>query len=243
MVTGKGEDTIKHYILFDNDGVLVETEKWYYAASKRANKEFFGIDLEFESYMQIMSRGGTAWEEAQRQGIDEGTIAHARAQRNRYYQEYLQHEDIAIQDVQKILKELAQNYRMGIVTTSRRVDFEIIHKGRGIVDFMDFILCEEDYKRAKPHPEPYLTGLGIFNAQKEQAIVVEDSKRGLTSANRAQIECVIVHNEFTKTHDFSTADYRIDRLSDLTALLERLSGNKSPICIHSAPTQKYRESG
>ena len=108
---------------------------------------------------------------------------------------------------------------MGIVTTSRRVDFEIIHKNLGIVDFMDFVLFEEDYEFAKPHPQPYLKGLEIFGANKNEAIVVEDSKRGLTSAYKAGIECVIVKNEFTITQDFSQATYFIDSLKELEAIL------------------------
>jgi len=86
---------------------------------------------------------------------------------------------------------------MGIVTTSKRVDFELIHDKRGIVDYMDFVLCVEDYPRAKPHPDPYLKGLEKFNSSKEDAIVVEDSQRGLSSTVAAGIECVIVKNDFT----------------------------------------------
>ena len=108
---------------------------------------------------------------------------------------------------------------MAIVTTSRRVDFELIHKNRGISDYMQFILCVEDYKRAKPYPDPYLKGLELFNASKEQTIVVEDSQRGLTSAVNANIECVIVKNEFTITQDFSKAKYFIDKLEHLETIL------------------------
>jgi len=211
---------MKKYILFDNDGVLVETEKWYYEASKKSLKEFFDINLQFDEYMDIMAHGKTAWEPAIKRGFSEEKITEARDKRNSYYQCYLQTEDIAIKDVQDILEQLSQHFKMGIVTTSRRVDFEIIHKNRGITDFMDFVLCEEDYTYAKPHPEPYLTGLKLFGGTKDEAIVVEDSQRGLTSAHSAGIECVVVHNEFTTTHDFSKATYKIEKLSDLLNLLK-----------------------
>lgn len=111
---------------------------------------------------------------------------------------------------------------MGIVTTSRRVDFEIIHKNKGIIDFMDFVLCVEDYQRAKPYPDPYLKGLELFGAKKEETIIVEDSQRGLLSAFHAGIDCVIVHNEFTKTQDFSKANYFIKSLNELKSLLINL---------------------
>lgn len=209
---------MKKYILFDNDGVLVETEVWYYEASKRALKEFFDVDLEFDEYMEIMTAGNGVWVAAKDATNDEKTIA--RNQRDVYYQEYLRNEDISINNVHNILRELQKKYKMAIVTTSRRVDFEIIHKDRGITDFMEFVLCVEDYPRSKPHPDPYLKGLELFNAKKEETIIVEDSERGLISANRAGIDCIIVHNEFTKTQDFSTAIDKVDTLSDLQTLLK-----------------------
>jgi HAD superfamily hydrolase (TIGR01509 family) len=82
------------------------------------------------------------------------------------------------------------------------VDFEIIHETRPITQFMDFVLVREDYKFAKPHPEPYLTGLKRFGATKEEALVVEDSSRGLSSAVAAGIDCAIVYNDFTKYMTF-----------------------------------------
>ena len=108
---------------------------------------------------------------------------------------------------------------MAIVTTAKRVDFDLIHEKRQIRQFMDFVLVREDYERAKPHPEPYLTGLKRFGATKEETLVVEDSPRGLKSAVAAGIDCAIVCNEFTKSHDFSQAHYRIQTLAELKDII------------------------
>ncbi|GAA2479637.1 HAD family hydrolase [Winogradskya humida] len=108
---------------------------------------------------------------------------------------------------------------MAIVTTAKRADFELIHQNRHIRQFMDFVLVREDYNHAKPHPEPYLTGLNRFGATREETLVIEDSARGLNSAVAAGIDCAIVHNDFTRTHDFSRADYRIKTLLDLKDII------------------------
>ncbi len=209
---------MKKYILFDNDGVLVETEIWYYRASAKVLKTM-GIEMSPEAYKEIMINGLSSFVLAERVGFDEHAVHKARAQRDDMYQHYLQTEDIAIDGVQEVLSELKEQYKMAIITTSRRVDFELIHASRGIVDYMDFVLCVGEYARAKPHPDPYLKGLKQFNAKKEEAIVVEDSQRGLRSAVAAGIECVIVQNDFTVSHDFSTATHRIDTLGELEKLL------------------------
>jgi len=152
-------------------------------------------------------------------GIDEQTIGRQRKIRNNYYQEYLRTEAIEIEGVVETLAELSKYVRMAIVTTAKRVDFEIIHEKRQVRQFMDFVLVREDYKHAKPHPEPYLTGLKRFGAAKEETLVVEDSSRGLNSAVAAGIDCVIVHNEFTKAHDFSQASGRIETLIELKDII------------------------
>lgn len=80
-------------------------------------------------------------------------------------------------------------------------------------------LVREDYEFTKPHPEPYLTALERFGASKEEALVVEDSNRGLSAAVAAGIDCAIVHNDFTKSHDFSQATYRIEALMELKDII------------------------
>jgi len=212
---------MKKYILFDNDGVLVETEPLYFKANVKALSEL-GVELTLERYMKIMARGGNAWEVALEKGITKEVIDKKRFQRDEYYQEYIRTSNIEIDNVKEILTELSKTYKMGIVTTSRRVDFELIHNNRGITDFMEFVLCVEDYPRAKPYADPYLAGLEKFNASAEETIVVEDSQRGLTSAYNAKIDCVIVKNEFTLSHDFSKASYKIDSLKDLIEVLKNI---------------------
>ena len=84
-----------------------------------------------------------------------------------------------------------------------------------------FVLVREDYEKSKPHPEPYLKGVKQFGCKKEEVLIVEDSERGLNSAVAAGIECAIVYNEFTKSHDFSKATYKINSLSELARIFHK----------------------
>jgi HAD superfamily hydrolase (TIGR01509 family) len=209
---------VKKYILFDHDGVLVDTESWYYKAGERALADI-GLTLDKDQYLRDMSQGLSTWAQARAAGIDERTISTQREVRDRYYREYLRSEAIEIEGVVDTLAELSKYVRMAIVTTAKRQDFDVIHEKRQIKQFMDFVLVREDYKLSKPHPEPYLTGLKRLRATKEQTLVVEDSSRGLNSAVAAGIDCAIVHNDFTKTHDFSQATHRIETLSELKDII------------------------
>lgn len=208
----------KKYILWDHDGVLVDTEKWYYEATRKALAEldvFFSMDL----YLDHMQEGKSLWLLASGQGIQEEVIRKYKERRNRYYQEYLLKEDIGIPGVEETLELLSRNFSMAIVTTSKRRDFNLIHHERKICSFMDFILTIEDYEHAKPSPDPYLKALEKFSADRREAIVIEDSGRGLRSAAAAGIDCIIVRNEFTLQHDFSMASAIVDKIGDLTLML------------------------
>lgn len=205
---------MKKYLLLDHDGVLVDTELWYFRAGERALADI-GVTLDQEQYLRDMSAGWGTWAQARAAGIDEETISRQREVRNAYYQEFLRTEAIEIDGVVDTLAELSEHVRMAIVTTARRADFELIHEKRHLRQFMDFVLVREDYRLAKPHPEPYLTGLRRFGATRAETLVVEDSARGLSSAVAAGIDCVVVHNDFTKTQDFSRATRRIATLEEL----------------------------
>jgi HAD superfamily hydrolase (TIGR01509 family) len=213
---------VKKYILFDHDGVLVDTECWYYQAGERALADI-GLMLDKNQYLRDMNQGLGTWVQARAAGIDEQTISRQREVRNDYYQEYLRTEAIEIEGVVETLAELSKYVRMAIVTTAKRADFELIHEKRQVRQFMDFVLVREDYERSKPHPEPYMTGLKRFGAAKEETLVVEDSTRGLHSAVGAGIDCAIVHNDFTKAQDFSQASYRIETLIELKDIVLELT--------------------
>lgn len=212
---------MKKYILFDHDGVLVDTEFWYYKAGERALAEI-GFTLDKEQYLRDMTQSLGTWSQARAAGMDEQIISKQREVRDVYYQEYLRKEAIEIEGVVETLAELSKYVRMAIVTTAKRAYFQLIHE-RQIRKFMEFVLEREDYEQTKPHPEPYLTGLKRFGAAKEETLIVEDSNRGLNSAVAAGIDCAIVHNDFTKTHDFSQASYRIKTLIELKDIILNLN--------------------
>jgi HAD superfamily hydrolase (TIGR01509 family) len=209
---------VKRYLLLDHDGVLVDTESWYHRAGERALADI-GLTLDKDQYLRDMNQGSGTWAQARAAGVDETTISRLRVARDRYYQEYLRTEPIEIDGVVEALAELSKYARMAIVTTAKRADFDLIHAQRHIRQFMEFVLVREDYRLAKPHPEPYLTGLERFGATRAETLVVEDSARGLTSAVAAGLDCAVVHNDFTRSHDFTRARYRIETLIDLTDII------------------------
>jgi len=210
---------VKRYILWDNDGVLVDTEFWYFTATQRALAEL-GVTLPKHTYLQRMAQGKSSWDLATAAGIDADRIAMKRQQRDAWYEEYLLHEAIDIPGIEQMLEKLSKTHKMAIVTTSTSAHFELIHRHRNLTRFMNFVLTREDYVLSKPDPEPYLRALQIFGASADECLVVEDSRRGLQSAIAAGIDCAVVYNEFTAGHDFSGARHQLKSLDELPGIID-----------------------
>ncbi|MBD3646951.1 MAG: HAD family phosphatase [Pseudomonadales bacterium] len=209
------------HLLFDHDGVLVDTEKWYFEATRQALARL-GVIMTFDDYKQHLVDGTSNWTDAEKEGATQAEIAAARAWRDDRYQYYLLREDIDIPGVAEVLDELNPRFRMAVITTSRRPDFELIHRERTLLDNMAFVLCREDYDKAKPHAEPYEAGLRRFGIGPDSAVVIEDSKRGLAAAEAAGIRTIKVHNEFV-AHQQAVSDYAIESLQELPELLKRIN--------------------
>jgi HAD superfamily hydrolase (TIGR01509 family) len=211
---------VKRYILWDNDGVLVDTEQWYFKATQRALGEL-GVHLDEKTYQERMVRGASSWELAAQAGIDPERIAAKRQQRNAYYQAHLAQETIEIPGVEQVLAKLARDNKvnMAIVTTSTRANFDLIHRRGNLLRFMDFVLTREDYVSSKPDPEPYLLALSRFGASADECLAVEDSQRGLQAAIAAGIDCAVVYNAFTERHDFSGATHLLGSIRDLPGII------------------------
>ena len=212
------------HLLFDHDGVLVDTERWYFEATREA-LAMLDLNMTFDDYKQHLVDGTSSWKGATALGATDSEISETRTWRDARYQHYLQTENIDIEGVAEVLEELSKTYKMAVVTTSKRADYELIHRDRTLLNKMAFSLCREDYISPKPAAEPYKTGLTRFGVSADSAIVIEDSKRGLLAAQAAGIRAVKVHNEFV-AHQNANADYTIPSLGELPLLLKSLDGQQ-----------------
>lgn len=192
-------------VLWDNDGVLVDTEGLYFRACQTVLKTA-GIALTLEQFKDIsLRRGESTLKLAEDRGVSDEEITCLRLQRDRFYVELLQAQACVIDGVEEVLRSLHGRVRMGVVTSTRREHFEIVHARSGLTKYLDFVITHEDYEHSKPHPEPYLTALKRYGLQPQECIVVEDSERGLAAARAAGLECLVVLSEWTKDGDFQNA--------------------------------------
>jgi HAD superfamily hydrolase (TIGR01509 family) len=208
-------------ILWDNDGVLVDTEELYFRAT-RETLEGEGAVLSREQFIEyLMRRGQSVWEVLlPRKSAD--AIAALRRERDALYSEFLRTEVCAMRGVLEAVSALRPRYRMAVVTSSHREHFDIAHRNSGLVAMFATIVAREDYVHSKPHPEPYLTALARVGLPADRCIAIEDSERGVTSALAAGLRCIAIPQGLTANGDFSAATMVLQSIVEVPDALARL---------------------
>jgi HAD superfamily hydrolase (TIGR01509 family) len=206
-------------LLWDHDGVLVDTEGLYFQATREMLAKV-DVTLTSELYRQYLLVEGTgAWHLAEQRGVSPSEIQALRAQRNLRYAQLLAQGDVLVPGVLPVLASLARRYRMAIVTSSQRDHFATIHRATGLPQHFELVLTRGDYVHSKPAPEPYLTALTRMQLRAEQCLVIEDSERGLRAACAAGLRCWVVPSQLTQGSSFSGAERTFANLAELCEAL------------------------
>ncbi len=206
-------------LLWDHDGILVDTERFYFQATRETLAQV-GVELSEELYRQfflVQARG--AWHLAEARGVAPEAREALKRARDARYTELLLSNDVLAPQVLALLDTLAPRFRMAIVTSSRRVHFEAIHRTSGVPSRFELILAREDYVNSKPDPEPYLTAMARMGVGPDTCLVIEDSERGLTAAHAAGIRCWALPSELTRSSSFALAERTFSSLRELVAAL------------------------
>ena len=206
-------------LLWDNDGILVDTEGLYFAAT-RAALATVGVDLDEALYLELFLREGRgAFHLARERGLDDAQIDALRTARDDHYARLLQTGPLVFAGAAQAVTTLAGRYRMAIVTSSERDHFHLVHRSTGLLPHFEFALTQGDYARAKPHPDPYLAALARIGLPAEACLVIEDSERGLRAARAAGIRCWAVPSRLARHGSFADAERVFDSLGALASAL------------------------
>ncbi|MCF7917993.1 HAD family phosphatase [Candidatus Gracilibacteria bacterium] len=214
-------------ILWDNDGILVNTEPLYAQAVQQVFDRIGFVGDAEELYKHYTIRLGThVWDPVQKQlALSEEDVDELRQERDKNYEILLDQGAPIIPHTEEVLKKLRPYFSMGIVTSCQRKHLEIIHTQTGFFQYFDFRIAREDFVQTKPNPEPYLLAFKKVEAlhatplQKNEILVIEDSERGVISAKEAGMTCFAIPTSLTKDTDLSRADRILESIEELPSLV------------------------
>ncbi|MFI5396290.1 MAG: HAD family hydrolase [Candidatus Binatia bacterium] len=205
-------------VIFDLDGVLIDSEGLQYQAYAQV-LERFGVRVTAEEYARHWISTGLGPEyavETYRLPVDAQQL---RALKQPIYREILRRHVSLMPGAIEALARLHTRFPLGLATNSNRADVSFVVDQFGLERFFARIVTREDYVLPKPNPDAYLTAAAGLHAPPHACLVVEDTYRGILAAHRAGAVPVAVPNSSTRTNDFSLAVAVFGSLDDLTVLV------------------------
>jgi HAD superfamily hydrolase (TIGR01509 family) len=206
---------VKRALIFDFDGLILDTEWPEYQAWKKVF-ESFGLELPIQDWMHVV--GGPNMvdfrrklEERLGQALDWATVD---AQRLAHHKILMAEEEILPGVRELMLEASAKGWALGVASSSTH-DWVFGNLRRlGLDAWVEAIRTKSNVKQLKPHPEPYLLACQDLGADPRQSYAFEDSATGVAAARAAGMTVIAVPNRITQHHDLSSAHRVLKSLED-----------------------------
>lgn len=220
-------------VVFDLDGVLVDTERLKFRAHREA-VEAAGGRLDRDDYRRGMGRPHDEvirlFLSAAGLPADPGAADAYEARFRSAYRRRLEEELVPAPGAEELLAACRRDgRRLALVTSSDPWMVEIVLGRLGWGDRFEAVVTAADVDAEKPDPEPYRRALAALadrgadpGRDAPRAVAVEDTEAGVASASGAGLPVVAVRHDLNGRHDFGRAAGVVDGLAPAEDFLERL---------------------
>lgn len=205
-------------IIFDMDGVLIDSVKYLYEAFNIALGKY-GVHIREENVKKYLGKPMREkiemWKEDynMKEDIDITEFSEEVFELEMELLKENLEENASLINLIKSFKE--NNLKLAVATSSPKSRAERILELIDLKNKFEVIITDEDFENSKPNPEIFITAAEKLNVDAKDCIVVEDSVNGIEAAKNAGMKAVALLTKFHGRKDFNNADLIIDSLTEL----------------------------
>ncbi|MBB1148646.1 hexitol phosphatase HxpB [Myroides sp. NP-2] len=204
-------------VLFDMDGVLIDSEKFWQQAEKEV---FTAVGCRWSEEIAHQTTGQTTravtalwyqlfpWEGKTLAEVEQAVIDRV--------DELIRQEGeikVGVRDTLRFLK--AEGIKIGLATNSTPSLIQTVLTRLDIASFFQTTVSALDVPQGKPQPDVYLRAAANLNSKPHQCLVVEDSFTGATAGKRAEMTVFVVpESPFFHDPKFDLADRKLVDLNE-----------------------------
>ena len=187
-------------VIFDLDGVLVEAKNIHYDALNEALGEYAITWQEHLSTYDGLKTNQKLEMLTERKGLPVEQHREIWEKKQKLTLQKLK-ELKPNQTLQSVMNFLVEDgYKIAVCSNSIRKTVLTVLSKLGIMEFMDYIISNEDVQNSKPHPEMYWRAISKMGCLPEETLIVEDSPYGLLAASRSKAHILRVKNPSEVTY-------------------------------------------
>ena len=205
-------------VIFDMDGVIVDTEPvHHYAYFQHFDELNIKVTEEmFTSFMGNSTRN-TFQKLKETFDLDYDVEDLILRKRTLFNDAFDKKEDLFLLDgVEQLIKDLHHNRMQLVVASSAsKVTIDRVFTRFGLHPYFSHIVSGEDFPKSKPHPAIFEHAALVSQTPKEACVVIEDSTNGIIASKAAGIYCIGYNSENSKMQDLSLADFVVQHFDEL----------------------------
>jgi HAD superfamily hydrolase (TIGR01509 family) len=205
-------------VVFDLDGVLVQSEELWDAARRELAEEH-DVEWPDDATDAMMGMSSKEWS---RYMHDEVGVPDPPEEINRKVLAWVEkryREDLPwIDGARDAVRRIGEHFPLGIATSSNREIIDIVVEVGGFEDLLEVTVSSEEVERGKPAPDVYLEATKRMGADPHRTAAVEDSTNGLLAADAAGMRVIAIPNDAHPPAEkgLAVADAVLDSIDDLT---------------------------
>lgn len=218
------QDRVPFAVIFDNDGVLADSEHYSELAYKTALAEQ-GVCMRADDGERFcgLTDADIIAEMRVSYGVALDLDQFVTRKRDLYFEAAAggMHAFPGALELVRSLQQLGIPYALASSAPREKIEFNLIETG--LKPFFDHVVCGEDFLRGKPDPEIFLTAAKCIGAAPRCCVVIEDSINGLKAARTAGMAGVGIATTFAADRLVPYADAVFANLAELNVdVLRRL---------------------
>jgi HAD superfamily hydrolase (TIGR01509 family) len=245
--------------LFDQDGVIVDTERDGHRVAFNRTFAEFGFDVQWsvEQYHRLLQVGGGKermmhYLQTQGFGVEvkpedvPDLIRRLHQRKTDLFIELIESGTLPLRPgVRRMMEEADRlGIMLGICTTSNERSARAISQGLLAGIPFQFVLAGDVVPAKKPDPAIYRLASQRSGLQADQCVVFEDSHVGAVAAKAAGMHVVATTTRYTENEDLSMADVIVDCLGELDGPRTNVRpGARSPVladgCVHACDVLEW----
>ncbi|MCW4467815.1 HAD family phosphatase [Flavobacterium sp. MFBS3-15] len=205
-------------VIFDMDGVVVNTEPIGYSANQKMYKAL-GITVPDEIYSTFI--GNSDKNIIQKlKGLYQIEKTHEELLEEKYrfyFEAFDNASDLElIPGVKDLIIELhAKGIKLLLASSASKRKIKAVFTRFGLHPYFDAKISGEDFEFSKPNPDIFLEAVKQSGFSKDECIIIEDSTNGIKSAKAAGVYCIGYRSEHSMGQDTSLADMVISDFKEL----------------------------
>lgn len=210
-------------VIFDMDGVIVDTEPGFYIVANKFLARY-GKSITKEYFEQFF--GGASeymWKvTTEMLGLDVPVEECLKATHEIREQRIREEGYEAIDGTLDLVREIhSQGIPLAVASSSSKQEIERVVHYFGISHCFQVLVSGKDCEHPKPAPDVFLKAAGMLGMKPEQCLVIEDSNNGVTAAKKAGMSVIGFRNLQVANQELKPADHIVTSMKDISVELCR----------------------